>query len=77
MNILCNYKNIFGKPNEGLHKYRLFDIAIFDVIGTIIIIYLIYYIFNYNIIYITIIILFITTILHTLFCVKTKILNFL
>jgi len=33
---LCKYKDIFGKPGEGLHKYRLFNIAIIDVIFTII-----------------------------------------
>ena len=21
---LCKYKNIFGKPNEGFHSYRIF-----------------------------------------------------
>ncbi len=32
---LCKYKDIFGKPGQGVHKYRLFDIAIIDVIFTI------------------------------------------
>ena len=33
---LCKYKDIFGKPNEGVHKYRLFNIAIVDMSFTII-----------------------------------------
>jgi len=27
---LCPYKNLIGKLNEGVHKYRLLDIAIFN-----------------------------------------------
>ena len=33
---LCKYKDIFGKPNEGVHKHRLFNIAIVDMSFTII-----------------------------------------
>ena len=32
---LCKYANIFGAPNTGSHKYRIFNIAIIDVIATI------------------------------------------
>lgn len=28
----CKYKDLFGKPKEGVHSYRLFDIAIADVV---------------------------------------------
>ena len=38
---LCPYKNIFGKPNEGVHSYRIFDIAIVDLVSTIVAAYLI------------------------------------
>ena len=34
--MFCQYKNIFGDVNTGLHKIRLYDIAIIDVIFTII-----------------------------------------
>lgn len=30
----CPFKDIFGKPREGVHSYRIFDIAIVDVIMT-------------------------------------------
>lgn len=33
---LCNYQNFFGKPGEGIHSYRLFNVAIADVIMTVI-----------------------------------------
>jgi hypothetical protein len=33
---LCKYKYIFGRPNEGSHSYRIFNIAVIDVVFTII-----------------------------------------
>lgn len=37
MPLLCQYKNIFGAPNTGVHKYRVFGFAIVDVIATLVI----------------------------------------
>jgi hypothetical protein len=37
---LSKYKNAFGKPGEGLRRFRIFNIAIFDVLVTMIIVYL-------------------------------------
>ena len=48
----CKFANIFGKPNEGVHKYRLFDIAIVDVLATLVLGYIISKITNYNLSYI-------------------------
>jgi len=33
---LCKYKDILGKPGEGIHSIRLFNVAIMDVLFTII-----------------------------------------
>ena len=33
---LCKYKDIFGAPNTGAHRYRIFNIAIVDVLVTLI-----------------------------------------
>lgn len=67
------FKEIFGRPNEGLHSYRFLNLAIVDVIGTIVIAYIIAKIFNLNP-WITIIIAFVIgIILHRLFCVNTTI----
>lgn len=76
----CPFKNlseIFGKPNEGVHSYRFFNLAIVDVIMTIIGAFIIAKIFRINFI-ITLIILFIIgIILHRLFCVNTTINKFI
>jgi len=36
MKLLCKYKDIFGKPNEGVHPYRFLNLALVDIIVTII-----------------------------------------
>jgi hypothetical protein len=36
---LTQFKNIFGKPNEGPHRYRFCGFAIVDVLATIVFAY--------------------------------------
>ena len=69
---LCKYKDIIGKPNTGLHKqFRVFDVAMFDVITVLIgAIFLAYYM-KWNI-PITVIGMFLLGIVvHRMFCVRT------
>jgi hypothetical protein len=33
---LCKYKNIFGAPGEGVHSFRIFNLAVIDVVFTVI-----------------------------------------
>ena len=69
--MLCEYKEAFGKPNEGIHKYRLFDIAIVDTIIVVIFGIIISMCIGVPA-YIILIVLFFTGILaHRLFCVNT------
>jgi len=72
--MLCQYKDILGKPGQGVHSYRIFNIAVVDVLFTIIGAYVIYLFFpkiNYFVILILLFILGI--ILHKIFCVRTTI----
>jgi hypothetical protein len=74
MSSLCpfiKYTNAFGEPNKGIHSYRLFGIAIADVIMTILAAYLISYFFNISFTYTAIILFGLGIILHRLFCVRT------
>ena len=67
----CKYKNLFGEPNAGIRKYRIFDIAIYDTSIVIIIGILFSYFTGYNI-WITLAVLFISgIIIHRVFCVRT------
>jgi hypothetical protein len=43
---LCKYKNFFGKPGEGAHSYRIFNIAIVDLGLTILVAYILSFYFT-------------------------------
>jgi hypothetical protein len=70
---LCPYKDLFGKPNKGVHKYKIFDIAIVDLVSTIIVAYLISQYTKKDFKLILLILILLGIILHRLFCVKTTI----
>ena len=70
---LCKYKNILGIPGKGVHSYRIFNIAIVDVILTIILAYIISYIFKISFVKTSIILFILGILLHRLFCVRTTI----
>lgn len=74
---LCPYKNLFGEPNKGVHKYKILNIAVVDLISTIIVAYLIAKYNNKDFKLILLILLLLGIILHHLFCVKTTIDKFL
>ena len=69
----CQYKKIFGDPGTGLHSYRIFDIAMADLIMTIIGAYLISYYFKYSFLYTLLALLLVGIFSHKLFCVRTTI----
>jgi len=72
--MLCKYKDLFGKVGKGVHSYRIFNIAIIDVLLTVIIAYIIYLLMpQYNFFLILIILFILGILLHRLFCVKTTI----
>lgn len=79
--MLCKYKNILGEPKKGLHSIRVFDIAIIDVLLTILGGYIINIFIpksNYlTLIFIIILLFIIGIILHKIFCVRTTIDKFL
>ena len=71
----CKYKDSLGKPKTGLHSYRVFNIAIIDVILTILFVKFIqYYIFEDTNFWVVLLATFILgIIMHRIFCVKTTI----
>lgn len=70
---LCKYKDFFGKPSEGLHSYRIFDIAIVDVVLTLLVAYILSIKYKTSFIKTSIILFLIGIIAHRLFCVRTTI----
>lgn len=62
---------------EGFHSWRIFDIAILDVIGTIFIAYCLSFAFKLSFLKTIIVLFIIAEILHWLFCVDTTIIRVL
>lgn len=73
----CKYKNVFGEPNTGLHKYRIFNIALVDVLLTILFSYGISWYFKYPFFHTLGLMFFLGIVLHRLFCVRTTVDKFL
>lgn len=72
--MLCQYKDKLGKVGEGVHSYRLFNVAIIDVLLTIIAAFIIYLFFpKYNYFCILLLLFILGIILHRIFCVRTTI----
>jgi len=70
---LCRYKDIFGRPREGAHAYRLFDIAIVDVTATVLLAFVISRVSSHSF-WKSLVVLFIIGIIsHRAFCVRTKV----
>jgi len=81
---LCKYKNLFGEPRTGGHSYRIFDIAIVDVLSTVLVSLLFHQIIIIKLLnmrkhcIISFIIVLTTAfilgvILHRVFCVRTTV----
>lgn len=70
---LCKYKNALGIPGKGIHSYRVGNIAIADVIMTIIGAFIISLICGWNFTYTLVVLFIFGIILHRLFCVRTTI----
>ena len=70
----CKYSEIFGKVGEGPHAYRVFDVAIVDVIFTIIGAFIIHlFLPQYKFIHILVALFLSGIALHRFFCVRTTV----
>jgi ABC-type spermidine/putrescine transport system permease subunit I len=65
------YKDLFGKPHAGLRKYRIFDIAILDVVVTVICAYAIAWFFKWTFWKVLAIVFISGIFVHRLFSVRT------
>ena len=70
---LCKYKDIFGSPGKGVHSYRFMNIAMIDVLFTLIFAYIISKMTRRKFVYVAIVLFILGIILHRLFCVRTTI----
>jgi len=69
---LCKYKDLFGKPGEGIHSWRIFDFGVIDILTTIAGAYLISYLTGFSLLYVLPAVFLLGIYVHRLFCVRTK-----
>ena len=71
----CKYKDILGKPGTGLHSYRVYNIAVIDVLLTFLLAKFIqYYLLEETDFFLILCCCFIAGIVvHRVFCVKTTV----
>ena len=73
---LCQYRHIFGKEGEGAHSLRLFNVAIVDVVATLLVGALICVWVGWGIkgfILVIIVLFLLGIIVHRIFCVNSTI----
>jgi len=69
----CKYRYMFGKPKKGIHSIRYLNIAIIDVLATLLLAKFIQYYFMkaYSIWFILFLTFILGIFMHRLFCVRT------
>jgi hypothetical protein len=73
MSGLCQYKDIFGRPREGAHAYRVFDIAVVDVVATVVVAFIVSRMFGVAL-WKSLVAMFVLGIIsHRAFCVRTTV----
>lgn len=70
---LEKYKDIFGAPRTGAHAKRVLDIAIVDVVLTLILALIISLVFKQNFALVSACLFGLSIIMHRLFGVRTKV----
>ncbi len=71
--MFCKYRDIFGKPFEGVHSYRWGGVAVVDLILTVALAYVTYWITEIPVTIGLIFWIVIGMVLHRLFCVNTSV----
>jgi hypothetical protein len=67
----CQYKYIFGRPGEGIHKYKFLGTSIVDYIGTIFLAMILTKFTGIPLVLTTIAMFVLGILLHLLFCSRT------
>jgi hypothetical protein len=71
MKRLCQYKDILGKPNEGIHSIRIFNLAVVDILLTFICAFVFSKLSGVNFFKVLICLILLGIFLHWFFCVDT------
>lgn len=67
----CEYKNLLGAPNTGVHSYRIFNIAIVDLVLTILAAGMISWFWKFSFLISVFMLIVFGVIVHYVLCVPT------
>jgi hypothetical protein len=70
---LSDFKNLFGEPGKGLHAIRVFDIAVVDVLATLLVGYLVSFFWNLNFLLVCGFLFLLGIVLHRVFRARTTV----
>jgi hypothetical protein len=70
---LCEYKDALGIPGEGLHQYRIGDVAVMDCVLTLGLAGVISHATGFGFIIVLIILILLSIMMHRAFCVRTTV----
>jgi len=73
----CKYADVFGKVGGGIHSVRLFNIAVVDVLFTLLAAYLLQKWLGGMLLGWIVLLFLLGIVLHRFFCVKTTVDKFL
>jgi hypothetical protein len=70
---LCAYKDVFGAPKTGVHRYRLFGVAVVDVLATVLLAWLVAKTTGHRMLVVLPLMFLLGIVAHRLFCVRTTV----
>ena len=70
---LCEYRDILGRPGEGVHSIRFMNIAVVDVVLTLMAAVWLSKIFKLKSGWATVLMFLLGIIMHRVFCVETTV----
>ena len=72
--MLCKYRNMFGEPGKGIHSLRLCNVAVVDVLMTVLVALVVHRFFPaYGSATILVALFAIGIVAHRVFCVRTTV----
>jgi len=72
--MLCKYRNMFGEPGKGIHSLRLCNVAVVDVLATVLIAIVVHHFLpSYRFATILVVLFAIGIVAHRIFCVRTTV----
>jgi hypothetical protein len=71
----CPYKDLFGKPGTGVHRWRVANIAVVDVLATVILAAVVSSLLRVSFLWTLVILFIIGELLHYWMCVDTTVIK--